>query len=198
MKNFTRDMFLRDHLDIKSPDLFNWDMFPVSSILKKELRADEAEREIINGYANAVNSLLKEIHNQNHPTPNELIITSNSLIIPFVFLCRHTIELIIKYLRRQLNLPSQNKHKLINLWNDVEKAILKESASYPFTKTFSKNARIYLSVLEELDPDGSHARYSKSPTGILYYETPKAINAMAINDVLQRAFLPLIQKDYGG
>ena len=54
MLKFERDFFIRDNLDWHSTDLFNWDMVLVSSLYKKEYKNDENEKEVINGYANAV------------------------------------------------------------------------------------------------------------------------------------------------
>lgn len=98
MLKFERDSFIKDNLDLHSPDLFNWDMVLVSSLYKKEYKADENEKEVINGYANAVDCIANGIKVQNHPGVGVLAFRSNSLVVPFIFLCRHTVELILKYL----------------------------------------------------------------------------------------------------
>lgn len=85
-----------------SPDIFNWDMVSASSILKKEFKDCENEKEIINSYANAVNYIANGIKEQNHPSAGVLNVRMNSLVVPFIFLCRHTVELILKYLRKAL------------------------------------------------------------------------------------------------
>lgn len=189
MLKFERDSFIIDNLDSHSPDLFNWDMVLVSSLYKKEYKDDENEKEVINGYANAVNCIANEIKVQNHPSIGELVFRSNSLVVPFIFLCRHTIELILKYLRKCLGLNAPNKHGLIYLWDGIEKTLIEAN---PSVKEAIDGLREYISVLEELDPDGSHSRYSKSPKGELYYNKPKFVRIVALNEVLQKVLLPLI------
>ena len=61
MLKFERDSFIKDNLDLHSPDLFNWDMVLVSSLYKKEYKNDENEKEVINGYANAVDCIAKRL-----------------------------------------------------------------------------------------------------------------------------------------
>ena len=193
MEKLSRSLFIADQLDTKSYDVFNWDMFLISSIYRNEIKDIEAEKEIIRGYAKATNCLFEEIKRTNHPSSGELILTVNSLVVPFVFLCRHTVELIIKYLRNSLSIPPTNTHPLLALWNDVENALIEKAPSDSSLKEFIENAKIYISVLEELDPDGTRARYSKSTSGKPYHSKPKYIRVIALNDVLQRMLLPLIE-----
>lgn len=44
MLKFERDSFVKDNLDLSSPDLFNWDMILVSSLYKKEYKDDEMKK----------------------------------------------------------------------------------------------------------------------------------------------------------
>lgn len=189
MLKFDRDSFIKDNLDLHSPDIFNWDMVSASSILKKEFKDCENEKEIINSYANAVNYNANGIKEQNHPSAGVLNVRMNSLVVPFIFLCRHTVELILKYLRKSLGLNSPNKHSLMNLWNEIEQIIVTKDSSL---KEAMEYLRGYISVLEELDPDGVHSRYSKSPKGELYLNKPKFIRVKSLNEVLQNVLLPLI------
>lgn len=124
MLKFERNFFINDSLDLNSPELFNWDMVLISSLYKKEYKDDESEKEIINGYANAVNCIANEIKVQNHPNIGVLTFRSNSLVVPFIFLCRHTVELILKYLRKCLGLDTPNKHGLQGLWDEIEKKLI--------------------------------------------------------------------------
>lgn len=191
MLKFERDSFVKDNLDLSSPDLFNWDMILVSSLYKKEYKDDENEKEVINGYANAVDCIANGIKVQNHPGVGVLAFRSNSLVVPFIFLCRHTVELILKYLRKCLGLNTPNKHGLLYLWDEIEKTLIEANPSV--TEAIA-GLREYISVLEELDPDGSHSRYSKSPKGEPYHNKPKFVRVVTLNEVLQKVLLPLIDK----
>ena len=186
---FIRETFIKDSIDLKAPDLVNWDMVAVSSMFREEIKDDETEKEVIKGYANAVNCITESIKNQNHPNGVIMALPSNSLIIPFIFLVRHTNELILKYLRKVLRLNTPNKHGLVNLWQEIKATVSKADIN---VADVLEDLDVYIMALEELDPDGSHARYSKSTTGELYHNKPKLINVSAFNNVLQKALLPLI------
>ena len=188
-EKFTRESFVKDSLDLKSPDLFNWDMLIVSSIFKEELKGEESEKEVIKGYANAVNCIANEIKNQNHFNGMVLAFRRDSLMIPFIFLIRHTVELILKYLRKVLGLQNLNRHGLLSLWDEIEKNVLEQNNS---VKDMLDGIKVFISALEEIDPDGSHARYSKDVKGNLYHEKPKFIRVQMFNNFLQKVMLPLV------
>ena len=191
MLKFERDSFIKDNLDLHFPDWFNWDMVLVSSLYKKEYKDDENEKEVINGYANAVDCIANAIKVQNHPRVGVLAFRSNSLVVPFIFLCRHTVELILKYLRKRFGLSNPNKHGLLCLWVGVEKKLIEANL---LIKEPTEGLREYISVLEELDPDGSHARYSKHCKGETYYNRPQYIHVAQLNNVLQEVLLQLLDK----
>lgn len=191
MLKFERDYFIKENLDLHSPDLFSWDMVLVSSLYKKEYKADENEKEVINGYANAVDCIANEIKVQNHPGVGVLAFRSNSLVVPFIFLCRHTVELILKYLRKCLGLNTPNKHGLLYLWDEIEKTLIEANSS---ATEAIVGLREYISVLEELDPDGAHARYSKNCKGETYYNCSLYIHVEELNNVLQKVLLQLVDK----
>ncbi len=113
---FTRETFLSDYLQMGTTDVFNWDMVYVSALFKEEFKDDESEKEVVKGYANAVNCIAKAIQKQNHPIKGVLEFRMDSLMIPFIFMVRHTVELILKYLRKRLSLQKSRKHNLVNLW----------------------------------------------------------------------------------
>ena len=193
VEKFTRESFLKDSLDLKSPDLFNWDMLIVSSIFNEEVKADESEKEVIKGYGNAVNCLASAINNQNHPNAGVLAFRCDSLTVPFIFLVRHTVELILKYLRSMLRVQSPNKHGLLSLWDEIEKIALEQNNS---VKDALDGIKVFISALEEIDPDGSHARYSKDVKGKLYHEKPKFIRVQMFNNFLQKVMLPLVDCEF--
>lgn len=179
----TRETFIKDSIDLTSPDLCNWDMVIVSSLFRPELKVDESEKEIINGYANAVNCIAESIKRQNHFNGVIVALRNNSLIIPFIFLVRHTTELILKYLRKMLRLNTPNKHGLVNLWQEIKEIISKADIT---VADVLEDLNVFIMALEELDPDGSHARYSKSAKGELYHNKPKFINVNVFNNVLKK------------
>lgn len=186
---FKKEYFVVENLDLKASDFFDWDIVSISTIFKEEFKAEESAQGVIRGYANAVNCLAKSIKAQNHPRGVATLLRNNSLVIPFIFLVRHTVELILKYVREYCGLSKSNQHGLLSLWEDIEQNVLREDSSI---KNEMAVIRLFISVLEELDPDGSHARYSKSNKGHLYHNKPKYINVQHINQFLQRGLMPLL------
>lgn len=181
MEQLKREDFIRDTIDLNSPDCFDWDIISVSPMYKENIRDDMREKEIIQGYANATNCLAKKIKEQNHCNSG-LILRQNSLVLPFIFLCRHTVELTLKYLQKRLNIPSPNKHRLSPLWATIERAIVE---NIPTKKDDLKGMTTVIAAIEEVDPDELHARYSKSQKGDPYNSKFKAIKVSVFNKIVQ-------------
>lgn len=173
MAKYTKEMFVRDGFDKYITN--EWDIIASSSIFKEEFKDNEAEKEVILSYANALNCIADSLLKQNHSPDVVMTFRTNSLTIPFIFLARHTVELTLKYICRLLNIEYKPKHSLITLWDD----------SFDDIKTF-------ICALDELDCDGSHARYSKDNKGKLYNEKPKFINVRNINNFIQDLFIKLV------
>ena len=184
---YTRDMFVKDNFDKNIT--YGWDILAISSIYKKEYKADEAEKEIILGYANALNCITDSLLKQNHPAGTIMTFRTNSLAIPFIFLARHTVELSLKYICRLLSIDTQHTHKLMPLWNIIIECFEKNTS---IQRKDLKKIETFISVIEELDCDGSHARYSKGIRGNLYNDKPKFIHTEQINKFIQSTFIKLV------
>ena len=187
MAKYTKEMFVRDRFDKYITN--EWDMIASSSILKEEFKDNEAEKEVILSYANTLNCIADSLLKQNHSPDVVMTFRTNSLTIPFIFLARHTVELTLKYICRLLNIEYKPKHSLITLWDDIIATFNKYNSiqddSFDDIKTF-------ICALDELDCDGSHARYSKDNKGKLYNEKPKFINVRNINNFIQDLFIKLV------
>ena len=184
MGKYSREMFVVGK--INSYDTNNWDMVTASSIFKDEFKKNEADVEIILGYANALNCIAESLFKQNHPSNGIVTLRRDSLTIPFIFLARHTVELSLKYLCNILNLEYPPRHRLIKLW---DKIIVRFNELDLSKVNALEDVKTFLSALEDLDCDGSHSRYSKNNEGELYNAEPKFINVIAINDFIQKLFV---------
>ena len=187
MTKYTKEMFISNKLDKFIPN--EWDIVAPSVIFKDEYKNAEAEKEVILGYANALNCIANSLLKQNHSLDIVMTFRTNSLTIPFIFLARHTVELTLKYICSLLNIEYKPKHSLITLWDDIIATFNKYNSiqddSFDDIKTF-------ICALDELDCDGSHARYSKDNKGKLYNEKPKFINVRNINNFIQDLFIKLV------
>lgn len=187
MMKYTREMFVRDKFD---KDITNeWDIVTSASIFKKEYKDNEAEKEVILGYANALNCIADSLLKQNHSPVVVMTLRTNSLTIPFIFLARHTVELTLKYICRLLNIECKPKHGLITLW---DKIIERFNEYNCIGNDDLDDIKVFICALEELDCDGSHSRYSKDNKGNLYNDKPKFINVKNINNFIQDLFIKLV------
>ena len=97
MAKFTKDMFVINKLDPINLTK-DWELLTTASIFKEEYQDKEAEKEIILSYANALNCINNALISQNHSEITIMTFRTNSLAIPFIFLARHTVELVFKFL----------------------------------------------------------------------------------------------------
>lgn len=187
MVKYTKEMFVRSEFDGYISN--DWDIIACSSIFKKEYKDNEAEKEVILGYANALNCIADSLLKQNHSPVVIMTLCTNSLTIPFIFLARHTVELTLKYICRLLNIEYKPRHGLITLW---DKIVEKFNEYDCIQNDKLDDIRIFICALEELDCDGSHSRYSKDNKGNLYNDKPKFINVKNINNFIQDLFIKLV------
>ena len=85
-------------------------------------------------------------------------------------------ELALKYICRLINLLYPPKHGLIVLWDKI----LERFNEFGFVQDELDDIKIFISVLEELDCDGSHFRYSEDNKGEVYNKKPQFINVKNI------------------
>lgn len=189
MAKYTREMFILDKFDNNEFITREWDIVASSAIFKEEYRKDEAEKEVVLSYANALNCIAASILNQNHSSAAFIEFRVDSLTIPFIFIARHTVELALKYMCRLLDIECLNRHSLMSLWDKI----LKRLAEFESIQDGDMDdIKTFISVMEELDCDGSHARYSKNNKGELYNVRPKFVNFVNINNFIQNFFVKLI------
>lgn len=187
MVRYTKEMFVRDGFNGYISN--DWDIIACSSFFKEEFKDNEAEKEVILGYANALNCIADSLLKQNHSPVVIMTLRTNSLTIPFIFLARHTVELTLKYICRLLNIECEPRHGLIALWDKI----IERFNEYDCIQNDNlDDIRIFICALEELDCDGSHSRYSKDNKGNLYNDKPKFINVKNINNFIQDLFIKLV------
>ncbi len=187
MTKYTREIFVIGGFDKYITN--EWDIVTSASIFKEEFKTDEAEKEVILGYANALNCIADSLLKQNHSSTVIMALRTNSLTIPFIFLARHNVEITLKYICKLLNVECKPKHGLITLW---DKIIEKLNEYNCIQNNSLDDIRIFICALEELDCDGSHSRYSKDNKGNLYNDKPKFINVKNINNFIQDLFIKLV------
>ena len=105
-----KNQFIKERLDNFSEEVHKWELLKTSSILKTENKNTSIE--MAESYYNASKILYNAILQENHPENGLSVIRMNSLIIPFLFLCHHNIELSIKIALDRKNIKYGNIHNL--------------------------------------------------------------------------------------
>ena len=169
-ENLSENDFFRYQLDGFS-EYSKWECLNPAAFFKEEFRGSAAENEVVLAYANAAGKMAQMLSNENNVIPNHLkVIKDNSLCFPFLFLCRHTVELSIKRAIGVLTGEKKSVHDIRKLWKLLIPE-LDENLSVE-EKMMITEMSIFVNAIAVLDPDGSQARYSTSNSGELYHEKP--------------------------
>ena len=181
--NISENDFIRYQLDGFS-ELHKWECLNPTAFLKEEFRDNAAEKEVVLAYANAAKKTAQMLNNENNEEPNLMkIIYDNSLCFPFLFLCRHTVELSIKRAISVLSGEEKSIHGIRKLWDFLVPKLIGNLMEDE--KNMITEMSIFVEAIAVLDPDGSQARYSTSNTGELYYEIPKFISVDHLSSYLE-------------
>ena len=161
-------------------EVHEWDLVKTSLVFKPECK--DTGFEIAASYLNAAKKLQEAIMIENHPEDGVSVLMLNSLIIPFLFLCHHSIELAIKVALSDKNITYGNIHSLRELFSMLDLDVDQE----------------YLELMEALDfadSKGMWLRYDKDlKTNNEYLDKPIFINSKNMIDATDRFVRFLIEK----
>ena len=179
----TKEDFFRENNDWDRSK--GWELISASSIMKKEFQYSGAKFEIVQSYLHAIDILSNSSYNQDFK-----IVSFRSVWIPFLFLCRQAVELSLKNALELTNIKIKGPtHNIKELWD----VFVKENKTYIFEgeQCFIKRISVLVEVLDSLDNDGSHFRYSTSNNNDLYREKPYLINPKRFSDEVHSMALTL-------
>lgn len=171
-----KDELIRNSLDVDN--LLNWEMVGLSAVVKKPFKNIISKFEIIQSYLKAAELLSQNINN------TVKTLSFRSLGIPFLYLCRQTVELSIKFALEITNVKiNKPSHNIKKLWEEFivknKMYISNEEKMYIDRITF------FIDILNSIDCDGSHFRYAASNNEEIYREKPFFINSEKIvNELL--------------
>ena len=167
--------YLKNKINIINGDAEYWDNIKLSSIGKEELKAELAEKEIINGYIHSIECLYYAFEIEKSPCRGLITFRTNQVLIPLLYACRHSIELSIKYYINKNNIQKHKGHNLKELYNNLDKNKREELKEY----------NMLVETLSFLDDDGCKFRYSNDAKGNQYKNEPEFINtALLTKDVI--------------
>lgn len=183
----TKEDFIRNSIDLDRSK--GWELISASTIMKNEFKYSGAKFEIVQSYLHAIDILSNPSYNGSY-NQNLKIVSLRSVWIPFLFLCRQAVELSLKNALELTNIEIKGPtHNIKELWD----IFVKENKTYIFEgeQCFIKRISVLVDVLDSLDNDGSHFRYSTSNNNNLYREKPYLINPKQFSDEVHSMALTL-------
>ena len=179
----TREDFVRNSIDLNKSD--GWELISASTIMKKEFKYSSSKFEIVQSYLQAIDILSNSSYNQNLK-----IVSLRSVWVPFLFLCRQAVELSLKNALEitniEINTPTHNIQKLWSFFLEKNRSYILDQE-----EGIIKRISVLVEVLDSLDNDGSHFRYSTSNNDELYREKPYLINPKRFSDEIHGMVLTL-------
>ncbi len=153
-------------------EISDWECLTPTVFLKQDVKEEASEKEIIFAYLRAAEILHSGLKNDNNPSYHLKIIHSNQVCMPFLYICRHALELSIKYRLRLETQESITGHKLQELYNKLTNAVPKLKRN--------NDLSLLVEVLNEIDDDGCKLRYTKDKNNHIYHEKPTFIQTTKI------------------
>lgn len=159
--------YIRYKFNGLTAEVYKWDCISLSPFLKEELRNKTAEREIIDAYLHSAECLYVFFRSENNPDEKIKVFRTNQMCMPFLFLCRHTIELSIKAVLNSKQGKIKKIHKLKELWEELKNEVNISNTDFD----------MLIDVLNIIDDDGCKLRYSNDGKGNNYNEKPCFVRA---------------------
>lgn len=180
-----REDLIRHQFDGLTSEIYNWECLTPTAFLKEDVKKEAAEKELIFAYLRAAEFLYIGLSTENNPVYHVKVFKTNQICMPFLYVCRHALELSIKLRLRFETQKSISGHKLSELY-------------YKLTTTLSElksnqNISLLIEVLNEIDDDGCKLRYSKDIKDKEYQKEPTFIRADNILKLTKRVCNELIE-----
>lgn len=161
----------------KSIPEFN--LITFSSLFKKEAREDGLQKEFIQSYLESAKILSEKLESINVPEMGITKIFYNySLTLPIIYLCRHCLELSIKYAISRIDGKPKSVHGLDKIWSSFLSYLPKNYSEKD--QSLLKNMGDFVQAINLLDSTGTKLRYPLEQDGTctenrLYWANSKLI-----------------------
>lgn len=176
--------FIREKFNGLTEEVYKWDFISISPFFKEEIRSKTAEKEIIDAYLHSAECLYMCFHKESNPVEKMKVFRTNQMCMPFLFLCRHTLELLIKAVLNNKQGKIKKIHRLQELWNELKNNIEINNTDFD----------MLIEVLNTIDDDGCKLRYASDGKGKNYNEKPCFIRADLILDTTKELYKDLIKR----
>ncbi len=165
--------YIKTNYNIKN-DALEWALIKSSVFIIEEERKKVAEVEMIDSYIHCMTQICEIMKKE---FAEVYVIRSYSLCIPYLFVCRHSVELILKKSIEKVTNKVKRGHNILNLWNEC-KAINNNKALNYYDEL--------IDTINLLDDDGLKFRYAKDIDGKVYDDSTFFLNIEKIkNDIIK-------------
>lgn len=152
---------------LNDPCLKDFDPLLSSACSKEAYKKDAMTKEYIQSFLMAAKSLSKAAkENQSNIPGINKIFYNYSLTLPALYLCRHSVEMAIKYSLESLHIEYKKIHKLRALWDKLVESIPKELQSGK-ERTIVSNMGVFIDKINDIDENGQRLRYAIQTSGDL-------------------------------
>lgn len=162
--------YIKEKIDIRY-DSMTWAMLKVSACFKDEYKKEQSEIEIIESYIECMNIVCNKIVKEFRAGMS--ILKTYSLCIPYVFICRHTIELILKKSIENKTRKIEVGHSNLSLWKKCKKIYDDRNLNY-----YDE----LIDTINLLDDNGEKFRYIKDKDGNEFANKPLFLNVGLMKD----------------
>lgn len=156
--------YLKQKVDVFR-DSKKWAILKASAFYKEKYMSKHTEKEIIESYIKCMNIINDQI--KKGLKKDAYVLTDDSLCIPYMFICRHVVELILKRKIEKENTKISTGHNILHLWNECKKICSKQELEY-----YDE----LIDTLNILDDNGQKFRYTKDNKGKEFDNMPRFLN----------------------
>lgn len=166
--------FMRNKIDFK--EAMDWEVVTPTAFFKEECRGKKAEKEIVEGYLKSAEYLYMCFIKDNNPLQGLKVFKNDQMCMPFLYLCRHTLELTLKMKIEKKQEKVEVGHSLSNLWKKLKKIASIDNEEY----------EQLIEALSTIDNDGCKLRYIKDQKGNEYDNIPCFIKPYEIITTIRK------------
>lgn len=156
--------YIKEHYDVKT-DSLEWIPLKSSAYFNKEIRKNQAEMEMIDSYIESMEIMYIGIKNELRE--GMCILRTYSLCVPYLYICRHIIELIIKKSIEGKLQETKNGHSIKTLWGECKRLNKDKNLN---------NYNQLIEAIDSLDNNGEKFRYAKDKEGNEFDNKPLFLN----------------------
>lgn len=178
---------------LNDPCLKEYNPLLFSVCYKEEYKKNEMSKEYILSFVEAAKALAQVIYSRQSNLQSK-IFYSYSLTLPALYLCRHSVEMSVKYSLELMNVEYKKIHKLKELWNKLVESIPKELQSEK-EKVVINNMGLFVDKINELDENGQRLRYAIQTSGDLSQDEFLWVNIQNVVDSTEKFINQILSID---